>query len=105
MGSKTVAIIGARLSSKRLPGKQLLPLAGKPLISHIVTRLRQVEQIDEIIVATTNEPVNQPLCDWTDAEAVTAFAWDGDQNDVVGRVDAAFKASGARHFVYVCGCT
>ncbi len=103
MGSKTVAIIGARLSSKRLPGKQLLPLAGKPLISHIVTRLRQVEQIGEIIVATTNEPVNQPLCDWADAEAVTAFAWDGDQNDVVGRVDAAFKASGAQHFVYVCG--
>ena len=103
MGSKTVAIIGARLSSKRLPGKQLLPLAGAPLIAHIVNRLRAVPQISEIIVATTDEPVNTPLCEWARSYGVTAFDWDGDQNDVVGRVDAAFKASGADRFVYICG--
>lgn len=103
MGSKTVAIIGARLSSSRLPGKQLLDLAGRPLIAHIVARLREVSAISEIIVATTNEAVNTPLVAWAKSAGVTAFDWDGDQNDVVGRVDAAFKASGADRFVYICG--
>ncbi|MBO6503826.1 MAG: NTP transferase domain-containing protein [Kordiimonadaceae bacterium] len=103
MGSKTVAIIGARLSSSRLPGKQLLELAGRPLIAHIVTRLREISAISEIIVATTNEAVNKPLVAWAQRAGVTAFDWAGDQNDVVGRVDAAFKASGADRFVYVCG--
>lgn len=103
MGSKTVAIIGARLSSTRLPGKQLLPLAGQPLIAHIVQRLRQVSEIDEIIVATTNEDVNKPLVNWARGFGITAFDWDGDQNDVVGRVDAALAATDADHFVYVCG--
>lgn len=103
MGSKAVAIIGARLSSTRLPGKQLLDLAGQPIIAHIVNRLRQVPQLSEIIVATTNEDVNKPLVEWAASHGVTAFDWSGDQNDVVGRVDAAFQASGADRFVYVCG--
>lgn len=103
MGRKTVAIIGARLSSSRLPGKQLLDLAGRPLIAHIVTRLQQISDVSEIIVATTNEEVNRPLIEWAKSAGVIAFDWSGDQNDVVGRVDAAFKASGADRFVYVCG--
>lgn len=103
MGGKTVAIIGARLTSTRLPRKQLLPLAGVSLITHIARRLRKVEAIDEIIVATTADHANQDLCDWAEQNGVTGFAWDGDENDVVGRVDAAFRAAKADRFVYVCG--
>ena len=36
---KVVAIIQARMNSARLPGKVLLPLAGKPVLKHIVDRL------------------------------------------------------------------
>lgn len=103
MGSKTIAIIGARLTSTRLPGKQLLPLAGVPLISHIVRRLRLVSQIDQVILATTADKENQPLCDWALENDVIPFPWDGDENDVVGRVDAALKTTNASRFVYVCG--
>lgn len=103
MGSKTVAIIGARLTSTRLPGKQLLPLAGTPLIGHIVQRLRLVPQIDQVILATTADQENRPLCDWALENDVTPFAWDGDENDVMGRVDAALKTVKAERFVYVCG--
>lgn len=103
MGQKIVAIIGARLNSSRLPGKQLLPLVGEPVIAHIVKRLRTVEALDEIIVATTAGAVNQRLCDWAHSNRVKVFAWDGDENDVVGRVDAAVRHAGADMFVYVCG--
>lgn len=47
-----VAIIPARYSSVRLPGKMLLPIAGKPLILHTVERAREAATIDEVIVAT-----------------------------------------------------
>lgn len=100
---KTVAIIGARLTSSRLPGKQLLPLVGKPVIGHIVDRLKAVPSLDQIIIATTDDPANAELCQWATNNGVTAFAWDGDVNDVVGRVDAAIKSVGAETFVYVCG--
>lgn len=101
--NKTVAIIGARLTSSRLPGKQLLPLIGKPVIGHIVDRLKAVPSIDQILIATTDDPSNAALCDWAKENNVTAFAWDGDVNDVVGRVDAAIRNVDADTIVYVCG--
>lgn len=103
MTRKTVAIIGARLTSSRLPGKQLLPLVGQPIIGHIVNRLRTVPSLDQIIIATTDDPENLALCEWASENGVTPFAWDGDVNDVVGRVDAAVRSVDAGTFVYVCG--
>lgn len=50
---KTLAIIQARMGSIRLPGKVLLPLAGKPLLWHICNRLSYCKEIDKIIVATS----------------------------------------------------
>jgi len=47
-----IAIIPARYSSVRLPGKMLLPIAGKPLILHTVERAREAATVDEVIVAT-----------------------------------------------------
>lgn len=103
MADKTVAIIGARLGSSRLPGKQLLPLLGKPLLTHTVNRLRSIGAIDEVILATTDSEQNLRLVDWAKSENVVPFAWNGDENDLMGRVDAAFQDSGADRFVYVCG--
>lgn len=103
MARKIVAIIGARLTSSRLPAKQLLSLVGKPIIAHIVDRLRAVPSLDQIIVATTDAPENAALCEWANDNDVTPFAWDGDVNDVVGRVDAAVRSVNADTFVYVCG--
>ncbi len=52
--SKAVAIIQARMSSNRLPGKVMLPLAGKPMIWHIWNRARQCREVSEVVVATSN---------------------------------------------------
>jgi 3-deoxy-manno-octulosonate cytidylyltransferase (CMP-KDO synthetase) len=51
------AIIPARYSSVRLPGKMLLPIAGKPLILHTLERAREAATIDEAIVATDDQRI------------------------------------------------
>ena len=51
------AIIPARYSSVRLPGKMLLPIAGKPLILHTVARASEASTIDEAIVATDDQRI------------------------------------------------
>lgn len=51
------AIIPARYSSVRLPGKMLLPVAGKPLVLHTVERAREAASIDRVIVATDDERI------------------------------------------------
>ena len=45
-------IIPARYASTRLPGKPLLDIAGKPMIQHVVERVRQARRASRIIVAT-----------------------------------------------------
>ena len=54
---KTVAIIPARYSSKRFPGKPLAEIAGKPMIQHVWERAKQTPSIDQIFVATDDERI------------------------------------------------
>ncbi len=98
-----IAIIGARLNSSRLPGKHLLNLAGKPLIYRIFQRLEQVSQIDEVILATTADATNQPLVAWCEANQKQVFAFDGDVNNLTGRLDAIISQKQPDCIVYVCG--
>ena len=51
------AIIPARYSSVRLPGKMLLPIAGKALIIHTVERAREAAMVDQVIVATDDDRI------------------------------------------------
>lgn len=59
-----IAIIQARMSSSRLPGKVLKPLAGQPMIWHIVQRARACQRVDQVVVATSVEPSDDPLADF-----------------------------------------
>lgn len=52
-----VAIIPARYSSVRLPGKMLLQIAGKPLVLHTVERAKAAKAVDRVIVATDDERI------------------------------------------------
>ena len=49
---KSVAIIPARYSSTRLPGKPLLEISGRPMIQHVYERTRQARTLSDVIVAT-----------------------------------------------------
>lgn len=77
------AVIQARLGSSRLPGKVLLPLAGKPLLGHVIQRLRQCRNLDRIVVATSTAPEDRRLLAFAAAEGVDGFA--GSEDDVLAR--------------------
>src|SRR4051812_32298731 len=53
MSEAIIGIVEARMTSSRLPGKVLLPAAGRPLLEHLVRRLRAAPSISRIVVATT----------------------------------------------------
>ena len=53
----TVAIIFARGGSKGLPGKNIRPLAGKPLIAWSIEQARSVSRIDRVIVSTDSDEI------------------------------------------------
>ncbi len=99
----TLAVVGARLNSSRLPRKHLLDLAGEPLIARLFARLEAAAAIDRVVLATTADAYNQPLVDWARDHGKQAFAFDGDVNDLTGRVDAVVRRERPEVLIYVCG--
>jgi spore coat polysaccharide biosynthesis protein SpsF len=98
---KYVATIEARMSSSRLPGKVLLPAAGKPMLQHLFERLKQVDSLSDIVLATT---VNQPddvLEDFAREMGMSCFR--GSEDDVLSRVIGAAEQAGADVIVEISG--
>ena len=56
---KVLAVIPARYASTRFPGKPLAPIAGRPMIQHVVERVRQAERVARVIVATDDERIKK----------------------------------------------
>lgn len=80
------------MGSSRLPGKVLMNLAGKPMLSHIIERLKLCKNVDEIIVATSNLPIDSKILDQAKKDGVRGFRGDCSENDVLSRyVQAAQK--------------
>jgi spore coat polysaccharide biosynthesis protein SpsF len=77
---KVVAILQQRMGSKRLPGKALLPLAGKSMTENIIERVKRAKRLDHVVLAVPPQDEN-------------AFAWMPcrvhaplvDENDLVAR--------------------
>lgn len=55
MAVKVLAIVQARMGSTRLPGKTLIEIESRPLLEHVINRIRRSKTIDEIIIATTTK--------------------------------------------------
>ena len=60
--SKTAALIVARLSSERIPRKNVLPLDGIPMILRLISRLKGSKCLDDIIVCTSEHSSDDELC-------------------------------------------
>jgi len=71
--AKVVLIIQARMSSTRLPGKSMMPLADKPLVYRMVERLKKCKRIDEIVIATSDQPEDQVLVELAKELQVSYF--------------------------------
>ena len=98
---KLVATIEARMTSSRLPGKVLLPVLGKPVLHHLVTRLRAVPSLDEIVLATTVNATDDVLETFAKEEAIGCFR--GSEDDVMSRVIGAAESANADVVVEITG--
>ena len=79
----TVAILQARMSSSRLPGKVMMPINGEPMIYRQIERIRQTSAIDEVIVATSTDPSDDSLVEFLLEKGIEVFR--GSLNDVLSR--------------------
>ncbi len=98
---KFIATIEARMTSTRLPGKVLLEAAGIPLLQHLVNRLRDVQSIDGIVLATTTNDSDNPLEEFARQMNINCFR--GSELDVMERVIGAAASVGAKVIVEITG--
>src|SRR5471030_2574250 len=73
MPRPVIAVIQARMGSSRLPGKVLMPVAGRPLLWHIIHRLRQCRTVDGIAVATSTDPRDNAIEEFCAGEGVACI--------------------------------
>lgn len=57
----TIAIVQGRMSSSRLPGKILEDIGGEPMLVRVVSRVRRAQTVDQVVIATTNDPSDDPV--------------------------------------------
>lgn len=88
-----VAIVQARLGSTRLPQKVFQKLCGKPLIWHVLDRLRWSHKIDKVVLATTTNFLDDALADWAKLEGVCCYR--GSEENVLSRFYYAAKETNA----------
>jgi spore coat polysaccharide biosynthesis protein SpsF len=98
---KTIAIIQSRMSSRRLPGKNLLPIVGRPMLARLLDRLKLARKLDGICIATSTEVSDDPIESLARQEGVLCFR--GSLEDVLDRVYHAARACDAGRIVEITG--
>lgn len=96
-----LAILQARVSSFRLPGKVLKPILGKPMLVRQIERVLQSRRVDQLIVATSTDPSDDDLESLCRQINVPCFR--GSLNDVLDRFYQAAKIWQPQHVVRLTG--
>jgi spore coat polysaccharide biosynthesis protein SpsF len=98
-----IAILQARMSSSRLPGKVLFPIIGKPMLLRQIERIKRSKLIDYLIVATSTHSSDDEIYDICENEGIYCFR--GDLNDVLDRFYHAAKtySSHPDHIIRLTG--
>ncbi len=97
----TVAIVLARMSSARFPGKILRPLLGKPLIRHVLDRAAAATRVDTIVVATSTEALDDELVQVVEDAGFPCYR--GDLFNVLDRFHGAAAEHNAETIVRITG--
>lgn len=98
---EVLAVIQARLSSRRLPGKVLTDLHGRPMIAWLVERLRACRTLSGIVLATSDDASDDPLAAYCAGAGVACRR--GPLDDVAGRFLAVGRQMGADAVVRING--
>lgn len=88
----TAILITARLKSERLPMKVLKPILGRPMLCHMIDRLKLAKRPDQIILCTSPLSQDDPLESVAEQEGLACFR--GDPEDVLSRLTAASEKFG-----------
>lgn len=99
--SRVVGIIQGRLGSTRLRRKVLAPLGDKPMLWHLVRRLRAATTLNDVVVATADNEENRPIVEICNAEGIPCYA--GSETDLVDRFYQAGLAFEADALIRVTG--
>lgn len=86
-------IVQARMSSARLPGKVMMPYAGKTFLENCLDRCARIEGISEVLVATTDQADCDDLAALVSGRGYRVIR--GSQEDVLGRYLLAARAASA----------
>ena len=82
------AIIQARMRSTRLPGKVLYSVNDKPILGYVYERVRLCDDIENIVIATSELPEDDPVFEFCHKESILCYR--GSESDVLKRyLDAA----------------
>ncbi len=98
---KITALVQARMGSTRLPGKVLKSIVDKPMIELLLTRLSQSIELDEIVLATSEEKQNDQL--QSTVESLGYRCTRGSEKDVLNRFYESAKSVGADVIVRITG--
>ena len=98
---KVLALVQARMGSTRLPGKVLKTIVNKPMIELLLTRLSQSSELNEIVVATSDDRQNDQL--QLVVESLGFSCTRGSEKDVLSRFYESAKFSGADIIVRITG--
>ena len=96
-----VAIIEARMTSSRLPGKVLKKVLGKPLLYYLIERLKRVECLDDIVIATTNNTTDDVIEEFALQNSINFFR--GSEQNVMQRVLSSAEYFNADVIVEITG--
>lgn len=89
MSKLIAAIIQARMGSTRLPAKVTKEIMGKPMLWHIITRLRHSKRLEKIVIATTEREEDKIIVDITKEVGIDFYC--GSSEDVLDRYYQAAK--------------
>lgn len=88
-----LAIVQARMSSTRLPGKVMAPILGEPMIQRQLERVRRAKTVGRVIVATSDAPSDDPLAAFLVGRGWCVYR--GSLTDVLARFAGAAEAAGS----------
>ncbi|MBI4343014.1 MAG: NTP transferase domain-containing protein [Candidatus Omnitrophica bacterium] len=94
------AFIQARMSSSRFPGKALAPLAGRPLIEHVIARAAAAMPAEQIVVATSTDPADDALAEHVRRLGIAVFR--GSLGNLVERFQGCLGAHPCDWFFRIC---
>ena len=89
------------MSSSRLPGKVLMPLAGRPVLEHVVRRIGTCETVAKVVVATSTDRTDDAIEVWCKGEGVSCYR--GSLDDVLDRYYQAARQFRADPVVRITG--